>query len=241
MIFLFSPQASKEYQHPDNYKQNLTCKSTAFVSTPGISGFFPSQDSSDSQNLSKMIHKIDCNLLCCSARYILLLRIVFLYTTHGMQNILLAHVLVCRFTVLVLVLELTVLLPLVAGSRMRKAERRRQCVVEAGHGQLMRVKPAGVTLKSSAEVAEGVIQVSVRAKRGVLRDWETLYLAVYFRGLRREGMSLAIIASCSAEREMSRIIKNSLRSTMCLTLVLGVDGACCLHIKNCLRAWQLTI
>jgi len=52
----------------------------------------------------------------------LLLRIVFLYTTHGTQNILLTHVLVCWFTVLVLslnvlvlvlvlVLALTVLLP----------------------------------------------------------------------------------------------------------------------------------
>jgi len=32
-------------------------------------------------------------------------------------------------------------------------------------GRLMRVKPGGVALKSSAEVAEGVIQVSLGAKR----------------------------------------------------------------------------
>jgi len=40
-------------------------------------------------------------------------------------------------------------------------------MVEAGRGQLMRMKP-GVALKSSAEVAEGVIQVSERAKRWML-------------------------------------------------------------------------
>jgi len=41
-------------------------------------------------------------------------------------------------------------------------------MVEAGRGQLMRVKPGEVALTSSAEVAEGVIQVSVRAKRWML-------------------------------------------------------------------------
>jgi len=41
-------------------------------------------------------------------------------------------------------------------------------VVEAGPVQLMRVKLGGVALKSSAEVAEEVIQVSVRAKRWIL-------------------------------------------------------------------------
>jgi len=41
---------------------------------------------------------------------------------------------------------------------------------------------------SSAELAEGVIQVSVRAKRWMLRDWARSGIAVYFRGLRRERM-----------------------------------------------------
>jgi len=41
-------------------------------------------------------------------------------------------------------------------------------------------------LKSSAEVAEGVIQVSVRAKRWMLRDWARSDIAVYFRGFRKE-------------------------------------------------------
>jgi len=61
-------------------------------------------------------------------------------------------------------------------------------LVEAGRRQLMRVKPGGVALKSSAEVAEGVIQVSVRAKRWLLRDWAKSDVAVYFRGLRGEQM-----------------------------------------------------
>jgi len=54
-------------------------------------------------------------------------------------------------------------------------------VVEAGRGQRMRVK-------SSAEVAEGGIQVSVRAKRWMLQDCARSDTAVYFRWLRRERM-----------------------------------------------------
>jgi len=50
----------------------------------------------------------------------------------------------------------------------------------------MRVKPGGVALKSSADVAEGVIQVSIRAKRWMLGDWARSDIAVYFRGFRRE-------------------------------------------------------
>jgi len=52
----------------------------------------------------------------------------------------------------------------------------------------MRVKLGGGALKSSAEVAEGVIQVSVRAKSWILRDCARSDIAVYFRGLRRERM-----------------------------------------------------
>jgi len=50
------------------------------------------------------------------------------------------------------------------------------------------VKPGGVTLKSSAEVAEGVIQVSVRANKSMLRVSARSEIAVYLRGLSRERM-----------------------------------------------------
>ena len=40
-------------------------------------------------------------------------------------------------------------------------------VAGAGRGQLMRVKPGGVALDSSAAVDEELIQVSVRAKRSM--------------------------------------------------------------------------
>jgi len=53
---------------------------------------------------------------------------------------------------------------------------------------LMTLKPGRVSLKSSAEVAEGVIQVSVRTKRWMLRNSAGSYIAVYFKGLRRERM-----------------------------------------------------
>ena len=58
----------------------------------------------------------------------------------------------------------------VAGSRMRKAVPPPTmwdfvAVVGAGPGQLSRVNPGGVALKSSAEVDAEVIRVSVRAKR----------------------------------------------------------------------------
>ena len=43
-------------------------------------------------------------------------------------------------------------------------------VVGAGRGQLIRVKPGGVALRSSALVEEEVIQVSVRAKRSMRRE-----------------------------------------------------------------------
>ena len=46
----------------------------------------------------------------------------------------------------------------------------------------------GVALRSSAEVAEGVIHVSVRAKASMLRVSARSAIAVYLRGLRRERM-----------------------------------------------------
>ena len=46
----------------------------------------------------------------------------------------------------------------------------------------------GVALRSSAEVPEGVIQVSVREKASMLRVSVRSAIAVYLRGLRRERM-----------------------------------------------------
>ena len=47
-------------------------------------------------------------------------------------------------------------------------------------------KHGGVAFRSSAEVAEGVIHVSVRAKASMLRVSARSAIAVYLRGLRRE-------------------------------------------------------
>jgi hypothetical protein len=60
----------------------------------------------------------------------------------------------------------------VAGSRIRKAVPPPTmwdfvALIGAGRGQLIRVNPGGVALKSSAEVDAEVIQVSVRAKRSI--------------------------------------------------------------------------
>ena len=52
----------------------------------------------------------------------------------------------------------------------------------------MRKNPGGVALRSSAGVAEGVIQVSVRAKASILRFSARSKIAVYLRGLRKERM-----------------------------------------------------
>jgi len=43
-------------------------------------------------------------------------------------------------------------------------------------------------LRSSAEVAEGVIHVSVKAKASMLRVSARSAIAVYLRGLRRESL-----------------------------------------------------
>jgi len=43
-------------------------------------------------------------------------------------------------------------------------------MVEAGRGQLIRVKPGGVALKSSAEVAKGVIHVKVEQRDGCCKS-----------------------------------------------------------------------
>jgi hypothetical protein len=58
-------------------------------------------------------------------------------------------------------------------------------VAGAGRGQLIRVKPGGVALRSSAPVEEEVIQVSVRAKRSMQRDSARSEIAVNLRGFRR--------------------------------------------------------
>jgi len=55
-------------------------------------------------------------------------------------------------------------------------------------GWLTRKKSEGVALRSSEGVAEGVIQVSVRAKASMLRVSARSEIAVYLRGLRRERM-----------------------------------------------------
>ena len=56
-------------------------------------------------------------------------------------------------------------------SRTRKAVPPPMCLFleqgEAGRGKLSREKPSGLDSKSSAEVVEGVIQVSVRANRSM--------------------------------------------------------------------------
>jgi hypothetical protein len=49
MTFSFRRRLIKA-KHHDNYKQYLACESTALVSQPGISGFFPSKDISYSSN-----------------------------------------------------------------------------------------------------------------------------------------------------------------------------------------------
>ena len=55
-------------------------------------------------------------------------------------------------------------------------------VIGAGRGQLIRVKPGGVALRSSALVEEEVIQVSVRAKRSMRRGSARSEIAVNLRG-----------------------------------------------------------
>jgi len=82
-------------------------------------GFFPSQNSRLAA-IQKIVVRLHFALLYYIIAivlyyyYILLYYIiatnsVFIHTTHGTQNILLTYVLVCWFTVLVLVLSLTVL------------------------------------------------------------------------------------------------------------------------------------
>jgi len=105
-------------KHPDNYKQYLTCKSTALVSPPGISGFFQVRIAAIS--LFKKL-PFACILLFCNV----ILLLVFLYMLHTERKIfyLLSCLLVCLFTdVLVLVLSLITacLAPITAGTIVSK-------------------------------------------------------------------------------------------------------------------------
>jgi len=104
MIFFCFHRRHLKVKHPDNYKKYLTCKSTVLVLSLAFRVFFQCRIAT----IQKCVVRQHFTLLQRNA----LLRIVFLYrayTTHGTQNILLTHVLVCWFTVLVLVLSLNVL------------------------------------------------------------------------------------------------------------------------------------